>query len=83
MPEEYPAILKKGEGVFTPDQMKALGKTEISNIYNIDARGSQRGVSTEIMRAIKESENRAVVRSVNQVADSKLRGGKFAKIFKD
>jgi hypothetical protein len=83
MPEEYPAILKKGEGVFTPDQMKGLGKTEISNTYNIDARGSQKGVSTEIMRAIKESENRAVVRSVNQVADSKLRGGKFAKIFKD
>ncbi|MDY6957914.1 MAG: phage tail tape measure protein [Halobacteriota archaeon] len=25
MPGEYPAILKKGEGVFTPEQMKALG----------------------------------------------------------
>lgn len=81
MPNEYPAILKKGEGVFTPDQMKALGGD--THTYYIDARGSQKGVSIEIMRAIKESENKAVVRSVNQVADAKLRGGKFAKIFKD
>jgi hypothetical protein len=25
MPDEYPTVLKKGEGVFTPGQMKALG----------------------------------------------------------
>ncbi len=49
--------------------------------YYIDARGAQRGVSAEIMRAIRESENRAVKRSVNTVADYKVRGGKFARIF--
>ncbi|MBM4305712.1 MAG: hypothetical protein FJ115_02065 [Deltaproteobacteria bacterium] len=80
-PDEYPAILQRGEGVFTQGQMKAMGRNE--NYYYIDARGSQKGVSSEIMRAIKASENRAVIRSVNRVAESKLRGGKFAKIFKD
>lgn len=44
MPEEYPAILKRGEGVFTPAQMAALGArskesgpTNI-NIYAWDSR---------------------------------------------
>lgn len=63
------------------NKMKGLGGD--THTYYIDARGSQRGVSAEIIRAIRESENRAVIRSVNQVADSKLRGGKFAKVFKD
>ncbi len=69
--------LKNGK---IPVETKGSGDTYT---YYIDARGSQRGVSAEITRAIRESENRAVIRSVNKVADSKLRGGKFAKIFKD
>jgi hypothetical protein len=84
-----PTLLAVGEGgksefvsVTPADKM---GKTPSQggggNIYNIDARGAQRGVSAEIMRAIRESENRAVIRSVNQVADNKMRGGRFAKIF--
>lgn len=35
MPGEYPAILQKGEGVFTPAQMKALGGSKVTvNIIN-------------------------------------------------
>jgi hypothetical protein len=35
MPGEYPAILQKGEGVFTPAQMKALGGKQVTvNIIN-------------------------------------------------
>jgi len=60
---------------------KVTSKGGGGNTYNIDARGAQRGVSAEIMRAIRASENRAVIRSVNQVVDNKMRGGRFAKIF--
>lgn len=41
MPDEYPAVLKKGEGVFTPEQMKALRderKTELTIINVVDSR---------------------------------------------
>lgn len=57
------------------------GRNMGGNIYNIDARGAQRGVSTEVMRAIRLSEDRAVIRSVNGVRDSRLRGGSFSRAF--
>jgi hypothetical protein len=38
-PDEFPAILQQGEGVFTPAQMKAMGA---GDVYNIDARGADR-----------------------------------------
>jgi len=35
MPGEYPAILQRGEGVFTPGQMKALGRVDVTvNVIN-------------------------------------------------
>lgn len=35
MPGEYPAILKKDEGVFTPAQMRAMGGKQVTvNIIN-------------------------------------------------
>ncbi len=37
-PGEVPAILKHGEGVFTPEQMAAMGSTVI--VQNIDQRGA-------------------------------------------
>jgi hypothetical protein len=40
MPDEFPAILQQGEGVFTQAQMKAMGGS--GDVYNIDARGADR-----------------------------------------
>jgi len=39
LPNEFPAVLQKGEGVFTPAQMKALGGEQVTNvnIYAVDA----------------------------------------------
>jgi hypothetical protein len=38
-PNEYPAVLQKGEGVFTPGQMKAMGGGQTTNIYFINPVG--------------------------------------------
>ncbi len=83
-----PTLIGVGEGgrervTVTPESKMGRGEKggDTYNTYNIDARGAQRGVSAEIMRAIRESENRAVKRSVNTVVDYKVRGGKFARIF--
>ncbi|MDV2503078.1 MAG: hypothetical protein RX318_03915 [bacterium] len=50
-------------------------------IYNIDARGAGPGVETEIIRALKAIEERAVNRAVLTVQDTVLRGGRAAKAF--
>ncbi|MCP5364115.1 MAG: phage tail length tape measure family protein [Hyphomicrobiales bacterium] len=36
-PGEFPAILKHGEGVFTPGQMAALGRVNVTVVNNTDA----------------------------------------------
>jgi hypothetical protein len=56
------------------------GGTHIT-IENLDARGAQRGVSAEIMRAIAMSENRAVDRSVGEVKNERRRSNNFARAF--
>jgi hypothetical protein len=45
LPDEYPAVLKRGEGVFTPKQMKGIGSVSKSsnsnttvNIYALDSK---------------------------------------------
>lgn len=68
------AVVHGGETV-TPPGRGAM------NVF-IDARGAERGVSLEIMKAIRVAEERAIIRSVNQVREEKVRGGAFGKAFK-
>lgn len=51
------------------------------NVYNIDARGAQRGVSAEIMRAINMSKKAAVKESVGAVQDERRRSSNYARSF--
>lgn len=50
------------------------GGLVVNNYYNIDARGASPGVSQDIRKAIQESQNTAVERSVSKVADMNARG---------
>lgn len=71
------AVVHGGEEVLTPGQRSGGGV-----VYNIDARGAQRGVSREIMAAIEQSKRSAVQESVAQVQDMRRRSSNFAKTFK-
>lgn len=51
------------------------------NVYNIDARGAQRGVSAEIRRALRETEDRAVERSKGAVKDTRQRSNNWSRAF--
>jgi acylphosphatase len=50
------------------------GGVTVNNTYHIDARGAEAGVEQRIRRAIDESEDRAVQRSVTQVQSMNQRG---------
>jgi hypothetical protein len=79
-----PTLFLAGEGGREQVNITPEGKSSGGNIVNnyyIDARFAQKGFAAEITKSIKESENRAVKRSVNEMIDRKLRGGKFSKIF--
>lgn len=75
-PPEMPqlAVVHGGEQIVPRDERGG-------NTFLIDARGAQRGVSAEIMRAIRLSEERAVIRSVSGVKEARLRGGSFGRAF--
>ncbi len=53
-----------------------------TNVFNIDARGAQRGVSTEIRRAIAEMGDQTLRASAAKVADEHARGGVFRSRFR-
>lgn len=68
LPGEVPAVLKRGEGVFTPEQMAALGQTAggqttINNVVNVTVNRSGAGgnaaedkaMATEVARQVQAS----------------------------
>jgi hypothetical protein len=57
-------------GTIVPNQKLTGGGTVV---YNIDARGAQAGVSNEIRRALRETEDRAVKRSIATQHEMTLR----------
>jgi hypothetical protein len=50
MPDEFPAVLQKGEGVFTPAQMKAMGGVSIVNNLHVEGNGVTRA---DVERAVQ------------------------------
>lgn len=71
-PEAIMPLTRKGGRLGVSVQGGGGGK-----VYNIDARGASPGVSGEIIRALKMTEERAVARSINAISDSRRRGGAF------
>lgn len=66
--------LKRGRGGKLGVAMDGGGGYVDNRVYNIDARGADAGVEQRIRRAIAESEDRAVDRSVGQVQNLNQRG---------
>jgi hypothetical protein len=64
LPGEFPAVLQRGEGVFTPGQMAALGRVNIviNNNAGVDVSTRESGHGHE--RDITVELNRAVARAV-------------------
>jgi len=76
MPNEFPAILKKGEGVFTPEQMKALGSqgrgvTVNSNVTVNMMSDSNGGQTNDPARA--EMLGRDLSRTINEKVNENIR----------
>jgi hypothetical protein len=58
-----------GTTVFPTNMMSSSSSSSNQNVYHIDARGADIGVEQRIRRALHESEERAVARSVAVVSD--------------
>lgn len=74
------AMVHGGETVL-PTHQQSSGFFGDTVVYNIDARGAQRGVSVEIQRAIDESRRKAVEESFSHVVSERRRSGRMAKVF--
>lgn len=74
------AVVHGGEVVLNSSQQRAMAGG--GTVYNIDARGAQRGVSREIQAAILQAEGRAVTRAIGAVQDRRQRSSNYAKAFK-
>ncbi len=67
--DEVPIIAKRGEGVFTEQQMKGMGG--VTNYFTIDARGADPSVELRIESAVE----RATEQAYQKVLRDKRRGG--------
>ena len=70
-PGEFRAVLKQGEGVFTPGQMRAMGRR--GDTYYIDARNADSGGLARLESAIRELHGSIEYRSVAAVVDARQR----------
>lgn len=78
MPDEFPAILQKGEGVFTPAQMRAMGgsKVEIIDQRGANAPDIEQEMMTDgrVRLLIREAAPAIVKASVSEVRNRAQRG---------
>jgi lambda family phage tail tape measure protein len=66
-PDEFPSILKRGEGVFTPEQMKALGgQTAISISIPVNMEGGDSRKAARMRRDLEEELEPTVRRIVQR-----------------
>lgn len=87
LPNEFPAILQEGEGVFTRAQMAALGKRGSVNVEVIDQRGASApsievqqtdgGVRLIVRDEIRKATPQIVEASAAKVADMNARSSAY------
>lgn len=74
MPDEFPSILKRGEGVFTKEQMKAMGGGGSVNApvtVNLDARGADRDAVLAAVARLEKSLPTIIVTTVKDARSRK------------
>jgi hypothetical protein len=76
-PDEFPAILQEGEGVFTPGQMRAMGKSLNVTFQNsIEVKGRMDAETEFGLRAALDENRRQTLRELKGLIDS---GGAWAE----
>ena len=71
LPGEYPAILKGGEGVFTPDQMRAMGSGEVS--VNVNVINQSPRVRAEVREGDNGRGSRDITVIISEIAGAEAR----------
>lgn len=72
--DEVPAILRRGEGVFTEEQMRALGGVSIVQNIHVDSRSD--------IASIRQAMNVAKREAVLEVEERVSRGGGYSSTFR-
>lgn len=79
--DEVPIIGRRGEGVFTPEQMRALGPAGSGGMsISIDARGAQAGVESKIRNALIAARPLFAQDAVQAVGHEANRGGTYSRV---
>ena len=76
--DEIPVILQRGEGIFTPEQMRALGANVGAGPRSVDVRITNQGTPQAVQQASPRIEADQLI--IDIVVDDVARGGRIARV---
>lgn len=75
-------VAERGPEVVVPlSKLRGMDPIGITQIFNIDARGAERGVSLEIERRLRDTKAQAIIEAVFAVRDERVRSANYANTF--